>query len=88
MGAEATVFPWRKQHDIYASYQKYQSAKVRVIRDQRRSGFNELVKTGERVVLPRATDVTADTLDLQEQTITEAVESCHGPSRSVQSTSG
>ena len=62
--------------------------KVRVIRDKRRSGFNELVMTGERVVLPRATDVTADALDLHEQTITEAVESCHGLSRGVQSASG
>ena len=48
--------------------QKQGKTKVRLVHDLRRSGVNERVVTGERVVLPKATDVVADALDLMEAT--------------------
>ena len=48
--------------------QKQGKTKVRLVHDLRRSGVNERVVTGERVVLPKATDVVADALDLMEST--------------------
>ena len=47
--------------------EKLGELKVRPVHDLRRSGVNERVVVRERVVLPRVTDVVADTLDLQEE---------------------
>ena len=39
--------------------------KIRLIRDLKRSGANQLVRLTERIVLPRISDVITDTLDIQ-----------------------
>ena len=54
--------------------QKGGQLKVRLVHDLRRSGVNEKVVVQERVVLPRATDVVCDALDLMELHGTPEVE--------------
>ena len=48
--------------------EKHGQTKVRLVHDLRRSGVNERVVVRERVVLPRATEVVGDALDLLEAT--------------------
>ena len=49
------------------------AVKVRLVHDLRRSGVNAKVQMKERIVLPRLTDVAADTLQFLAQ---PAAESC------------
>ena len=46
--------------------QKDDKLKVRLIHDLKRSGANQLVRTSERIVLPRISDVIDDALDIAD----------------------
>ena len=48
--------------------------KIRLIHDLRRSGVNARIKTSERVVLPKLTDVVDSALSLMQKTGTTEIE--------------